>query len=254
MILSEEYRFKDFTLINYMAILELARKNYKFIFFPELQYTTGKRILLRHDLEFSVPIALKMAEIEAGLGIKATYLIQLHSDFYNILDGNNFQMVKKIQELGHQIGLHFDSHFWQINSEQELEKYLQIDKNVLQTYFDFEPKVFSFHNTNAFILACERNFYAGMINVYSKSIKENIGYCSDSTGFWRYEILEKRIRNGKDNFLQVLIHDGMWQEEVLPPRRRVYKVIDDQAAVLKKRYDKTLKKFGAKNIDWDEVI
>jgi len=88
--------------------------------------------------------------------------------------------------------------------------------------------------------------------VYSRIFKENYGYCADSTGYWRYERLEDRLREANDEKLQILIHDGMWQDVVLPPRQRVFKVIDDRSDYLKSYYDATLKKFGAKNIDWDE--
>lgn len=248
------YRFYDFTLENYKKILEKAMNNYKFSFYPDFNYKNDKVIILRHDVEFSIPIALKMSEIEADLGIKATYFLQIHSDFYNLLDKNNFASVKKIQEKGHQLGLHFDSHFWEITSEMDLEKYMFMDKQLLKQYFNIEPRVFSFHNNNAFTLSCEDDEYAGMINVYSKQFKENIGYCADSTGYWRYEILEDRLSEAKDDILQILIHDGMWQDEVLPPRRRIYKVIDSHADYMKKTYDETLKKFGASNIDWNGEV
>ena len=247
--ISKQYRFSDFTLNNYEKILQLALKNYKFQLFEKFKKNTAKTILLRHDVEFSVPIALKMAEIEASLGILSTYFIQIHSDFYNALEKNNFSAFKRIQSLGHQIGLHFDTHFWEINSLDMLKHYMEIDKKTFKAYFNIVPKVFSFHNTNSFILTLDDEKYAGMLNVYSKSFKNEFGYCSDSTGYWRYEILEQRILEAKDEVLQVLIHDGMWQEVPLPPRRRVYKVIDEQAEFLKQSYDETLKKFGAVNVD-----
>jgi hypothetical protein len=170
------------------------------------------------------------------------------------MDKGNVSSIKKVIKNGHDLGLHFDSHFWGINSEKELEEYIEIDKNMIETYFEVNIKAFSFHNTNDFVLSCENENYAGLINTYSKKFKTEVGYCADSTGYWRYERLEDRLREAKDDFLQILIHDGMWQEEVLPPRQRIYKVIDDRAAYLKKFYDTTLKKFGAKNIDWNNVL
>lgn len=252
--ISAKYRFDDFTLTNYKKLLAIALQNYSFSFYSDINPYNDKNIILRHDLEFSVPIALEMAKIEADLGIKATYFIQLHGDFYNALEKNTYNQIRKIESLGHQLALHFDAHFWGISRENELERYLQIDKETFEKYFDKSPEVFSFHNNNAFTLSCEEDTYAGMINVYAKRFKYDFGYCADSTGFWRYEVLEERLKEAKDQFLQILIHDGMWQDEVLPPRRRVYKVIDDHAAFMKKSYDETLIKFRAKNIDWEGDI
>jgi hypothetical protein len=180
--------------------------------------------------------------------------LQLHGDFYNPLEKQNLANIKKIISLGHSVGLHFDTHFWEITTDVELEKYMKIDKSVLEFHLNQDVKVFSFHNTNKFVLSCDDEQYAGMLNPYSKYFKEQIGYCADSTGFWRYEILEDRLKEANDNILQVLIHDGMWSEIMLPPRRRVYKVIDDHAIFMKKSYDQTLIKFNAKNIDWEGEV
>lgn len=252
--ISEQYRFKDFTFTNYKKLLLIALKNFCFSFYSENKSYNDKTIILRHDVEFSVPIALEMAKIENELGIQSTYFIQLHGDFYNALESNTFNQLKEIQSLGHEIGLHFDAHFWQITKEEELERFLLVDKDTFAKYFQVEPKAFSFHNNNALTLSCSKDTYAGMINVYADKYKKEIGYCADSTGYWRYEILEDRLKEAKDSILQLLVHDGMWQNEVLPPRRRIFKVIDDHANFMKKSYDDTLIKFGAKNIDWEGDI
>lgn len=252
--ISQRYRFSDFTLINYKKLLSLALKNYSFSFFKDVNLYRDNTIILRHDVEFSVPIALEMAKIESQLGIQSSYFVQLHGDFYNALETNTFNQLKEIESLGHRIELHFDAHFWQITEEEELEQFLLIDKETFANYFKIEPQVFSFHNNNSFTLSCSKDTYAGMINVYAEKYKKEIGYCADSTGYWRYEILEDRLKEAKDSVLQLLIHDGMWQEKVLPPRRRVFKVIEDHAEFMKKSYDATLGRFGAKNIDWEGEI
>jgi len=252
--IADKYRFADFTLDNYKKLLQIASSNYSFIPFHNIQESENSCIIWRHDLEFSIPIAVQMAEIESELGIKSTWFIQIHGDFYNILEKNTFNSINHIKSLGHEIGLHFDSHFWNVNNKEDLEKYLNFDKLVIENYFRITLKVFSFHNTNDFVLSCENEEYAGMLNVYSHRIKTCYGYCSDSTGYWRYEILEQRLKEAKDKILQVLIHDGMWQNDVLPPRRRIFNVIDHHCEFMKKSYDETLKKFNANNIDWEGEI
>lgn len=249
--ISNKFRFRDFTFANYKRLLLLAKEHYEFIFFNGEIKIENKSILLRHDVEFSVPIALQMAKIENQLGIKATYFVQLHGDFYNALEKSTFRQLKEIESLGHRLELHFDAHFWEITKKDQLKRFLYIDKETFEKYFDSTPQAFSFHNNNAFTLSCEEDTYAKMINVYASRFKTDFGYCSDSTGYWRFEVLEERLKEAKDHILQVLIHDGMWQDEVLPPRRRIYKVIDNHAFFMKKSYDKTLKKFDAKNIDWE---
>lgn len=241
--------FADFTLANYKKLLVFAKKNFVFNFYND--GFVSKSILLRHDLEFSVPIALRMAEIEADLGIRSTYFVQLHSEFYNTLEKSSLKDIKQIEKLGHQIGLHFDSHFWDIQEETQLDKSIEFDKLILEKYLETQLKAFSFHNNTPFTLSCRKDKYGGLINVYSDYFRERYAYNADSLGYWRYERLEDRLRDAKEDALQILIHDGMWQDEVLPPRRRVYKVIDENAARLKRLYDEHLTKIGQKNIDWE---
>ena len=247
-----DFKFNDFTLSNYRKLLSLALTNYEVRLFNQ-SYKT-KSILLRHDLEFSVSIALRMAEIETDLGIRSTYFVQLHSEFYNTLEKSSLKGIKQIEKLGHHIGLHFDSHFWDIQSETQLDRCIESDKSILEKYLGTEIQAFSFHNNTAFTLSCRKDKYGGLLNVYSDYFRERYAYNADSLGYWRYERLEDRLKEAKEEALQILIHDGMWQDEVLPPRRRVFKVIDENAARLKTLYDNHLNKIGQKNIDWEGDI
>ena len=251
---SELYKFSDFTLINYKKLINIAKKNnYSFSSFEPSFPGNEKLILWRHDVEFSPFIALKMAIIEAEEGEKATYFFQLHSEFYNILEKEISEIVDKIKLLGHDIGLHFDPHFFNIEKEAELEKHLELDKQYFNAIFDTNIKVFSFHNTNKFILSCENHQYAGLINVYSKYFKSDFSYCTDSTGFWRYERLEEVLNDPGITKLQVLTHDAMWNDNVLSPRQRVLTSVEANMERVKKFYDQALSKVGVKNVDWDKV-
>jgi hypothetical protein len=247
-----KYNFSDFTLDNYHRLLSLAKSNYTFRLFNE-EYIS-RSILLRHDLEFSIPIALTMAEIEAELGVKSTYFIQLHSEFYNTLEKESIKAIKQIEKSGHQLGLHFDSHFWGIENEDQLDTNIRFDKRIIEDYFDTEVKAFSFHNNTEFTLSCRKDSYGGLLNVYSDYFRTHYAYNADSLGYWRFERLEDLLNEAKEETIHILIHDGMWQEDVLPPRRRVYKVIDENSARLKKLYDDHLTKIGQKNIDWEGDI
>ena len=99
------------------------------------------------------------------------------------------------------------------------------------------------------MLSCKHYQYGGLINVYAESFKKNYQYCADSTGYWRYEILDEVLRDENVRHLQVLTHDAMWSEDILSPRKRVRKSIQDNAERVKAQYDQILIDFGAKNID-----
>ena len=64
----------EFSKQGYADLLEQMRKaNYKFVRMSEALESSGKRAILRHDVDFSVEYAFEMAELESQKGIVATY-------------------------------------------------------------------------------------------------------------------------------------------------------------------------------------
>ena len=170
----EKYRFDYFTLSNYRKLLELAiANNFQFISFSDNFDSERKDIIWRHDVEFSPDIELDMAKLENESGVQTTYFFQIHSEFYNIFERYFSNILKEIQSLGHYIGLHFDSHYYSVQTVEELDKYIKIDKEYFENVFNIKLEVFSFHNTTPFILNCENFRYGGLINVYSSFFKKN---------------------------------------------------------------------------------
>lgn len=246
----EKYNFDYFTIKHYREIVRLAKDlGFEFILHKDEFKPNRKDIIWRHDVEFSPDIALKMAEIEHDLGVKGTYFFQMHSEFYNTFERHMSGILYKIKDLGHHIGLHYDSHYYNVNDEKTLERTLRQDKTYFEQVFNLKLDTFSFHETTPFILSCQKDSYGGMLNVYSKKIKDNYQYCADSTGYWRYEILDEVLRDESVRHLQVLTHDAMWSDDVLSPRQRVRTSIQANAERVKERYDQILIEFGAKNID-----
>ena len=226
----EKYCFDDFTLDNYRRLILLAIENgFKFILHKDLYVPERKDVIWRHDVEFEPSIALKMAEIEHQEGVVTSYFFQLHSPFYNIIDPYNRAVFHSIYELGHLVGLHFDSAYWGIDDERQLDDCITLDKEYLQRNLGVVIDTFSFHNTTPFTHSCLDTEYGGLINVYSRFFKQHYDYCSDSLGFWRYDRLEDVLMNRNVQHLQVLTHDGNWAEEVMSPRKRFAKVMHDHA-------------------------
>lgn len=226
----EKYHFDDFTLANYTRLIELAKdKGFKFILHKDEFVPERKDVIWRHDVEFEPDIALKMAEIENEAGVQATYFFQLHSGFYNVMSCHYRQVFHQIKDLGHCVGLHFDSAYWGITSEDQLNDFIKIDKEYLEKNMNVEIDTFSFHNTTPFTQGCLEYKYCGLINVYASFFKEHYNYCGDSLGYWRFDRLEDVLKDNKVQHLQVLTHDGNWNEEVLSPRKRYVKVFHDHA-------------------------
>lgn len=242
------YNFKDFTTQNYKKIIRVAKKQYQFRLFNNYRWGSNYILLWRHDIDFSVHRAAKLAEIESKEGIKATYFILLHSEFYNLLEKETSYLIKKIITLGHDIGIHFDTHYYDLTNETELETYLDMEKEFLEKIFHVKISSFSFHINDVFTQCFTKDQYAGLTNVYSSFFKQKAGYCSDSNGYWRFRKLINVLRDRKDKCLQVLTHPGLWQDKEMSPRQRIWRAIEGRAKKTKLWYNQTLKQYGRKNI------
>ncbi|MCX6166224.1 MAG: hypothetical protein NTU73_15415 [Ignavibacteriae bacterium] len=246
---SDKYNFKDFSRKNYKRLLEIARKNYSFVLYNK-RPLNFKSIYLRHDIDISVNSALPLAKIESELNIKSTYFLLLHSDFYNLFEKEISSIVKNIIKLGHKIGLHFDSHYYNIKNEINLEAKLLLEKKIIENIFDTEVKVFSFHNPNRFALNCRKYQYSDMINTYSDYFQKNVTYISDSNGYWRHKNLEDYLTDAREKNLQILLHPEWWQASVMSPKERIWRCIDGRALKSRKKYIAVLNKFRRNNFDW----
>lgn len=226
----EKYRFKDFTFDNYKRLIQQAKvKGFHFILHKDEYVADRKDVIWRHDVEFEPDYALKMAQIEHEEGVEATYFFQLHSPYYNVMDPHYREVFHQIKDMGHCVGLHFDSAYWGITSENQLNDYITIDKEYLEKNMSVEIDTFSFHNTTPFTQSCLEYRYGGLINVYSSFFKEHYNYCGDSLGYWRFDRLENVLNDDNVRHLQVLTHDANWNENVLSPRKRFAYVMTERA-------------------------
>lgn len=95
----------DFTEKKYRELL-ISLKLREYLFRTFLDYRSnikeGSTIILRHDVDRLPGNALKMAELEAQLGIKGSYYFRIVPESYDP------EIIKKIAKLGHEIGYHYE--------------------------------------------------------------------------------------------------------------------------------------------------
>ena len=230
---------QDFTEEHYLAVLREAQMRYQFAVYHNIPWDR-KFVLWRHDIDFSINRALRLAELEAEVGVVATYFVNLHSNFYNPLEASQSKMLRRIIELGHDLGLHFDACYHDLKSEEELDEPLEIEKQTLERFLHCPIRVFSFHNPTSLHLSWNRDQYAGLVNCYSDSLLKNTSYCSDSNGYWRFRRLLDLVVSESEQRLQILTHDGHWQSYPMAPRERVLRCVYGRANAVIADYDQTL--------------
>lgn len=253
-----DYHIEDFTEENYRKLLRMARNNFEFIQFSDIDKIAKDRVVIwRHDIDYSVHRALALAKIEAEEGVRAVFFVHLHSAFYHIWEKEITELIIRIQETGGEIGLHFDPAYYDLKNTDyaRMEKMLCDEKRFLESIIGKAVNAFSFHNpdTGGGFLHIPKKHIAGMVNVYHASIRKEFTYCSDSNGYWRFQRLEELLHQAdseeeNDRKLHILTHPAWWQQKAVPPRERIKRSIYGRAAKAMQDYDDFLKQCGRINV------
>lgn len=238
---------EDFTTTQYRELLDIAGRSYRFVRYTEIP-AEERFVLWRHDVDYSLNRSLRLAEIEHEAGVAATYFVNPHCEFYNLLEKDQRRICRRLVELGHDIGLHFDAEYHDVEDEGQLDRLVAVEAALLADICGTAIKVFSFHNPTDFLLSCERDAYGGLINCYSASFKVRLAYCSDSNGYWRFRRLRDVLEQASDPRLQVLTHPGWWQESPAPPRQRIFRSVYGRANAVMRSYDRVLASHGRENL------
>ena len=104
-----DLRSSMFDLHNYRDIL-LAFKNHDYHFNlirSVAEEINNKTVFLRHDIDLYLFKSEEMARVEYELNSQSTYYVLL-TGHYNIFQEENIKILKKIKDMGHDIGLHYD--------------------------------------------------------------------------------------------------------------------------------------------------
>lgn len=246
---STKYNFADFTRENYRSLIRLAKEKYVFRSFVDFQKDECY-VLWRHDVDFSIHSARKLAQIEAEEGVVTTYFLLLHSPFYNLFEQETTNCVRDMMAMGHSVALHFDAEYYSIADQESLKKRLQQEAKTLEVYFGAKIDVFSFHNPSTNTQQFTEWQYGGLVNTYAQFFQKEVAYCSDSNGYWRFRRLEDVLREGQNSRLQVLTHPVWWQDTIMSPRQRIHRCVDERARKNKAFYEQLLREFGRENVDW----
>lgn len=220
-----------FTFDEYESLLEeLQRGDYRFQSFRDP--ITDGTLLLRHDVDFSPRKAVRMAEIEAELGITATYFFLLSAPVYNVFSRQIRERVREIERLGHDVGLHFDSHqYWSDRPDDgALRDRILGERDALSAIAELTD-VIAFHNPPEWTLGIT---FAGFTHTYEPRYFEQIGYVADSNQRWRGE---PPLPDGVPDALQLLTHPVLWGDSDRSKDEHLREAYEDAEAQLHRRID-----------------
>lgn len=194
----------DFTYKEYINLINLLkRKNYQFTNYNNYK-KTNKSVIFRHDIDNSLEKALEIAKLENENDVKSIFFVLLSTDFYNIFSKKSNALLRGIMNYGHKIGLHFDEKRYVIANKEELEQYVEYERNILESVIETSLDAVSMHRPSKWILENDIQFET-IVNSYSKEFYNQFKYLSDSRMYWREDILTI-IESEQYDKLHILTH------------------------------------------------
>jgi len=209
-----------FSYNEYKNIIKLVESNLPIMDFANIDEKTDKYCVIRHDIEFSLDRAYKLAKIEQQLGISSTYTVQLRNNTYNALSDKNLILIHKIEQLGHKIGLHICPDL--LSSKSKIIEEIHKEINIFQNYCGFKIDRFAFHRPNLRpellswylkipeLINCNGKNYFHYFT--TRPDKLNVTYLSDSNHQWKsgHPI---NLDFNKTKKLQINTHPFSWTEK-----------------------------------------
>ncbi len=203
---------RDFTFRPYIHLLyALLENGYEIMTFEQWCETkkTGKIAILRHDVDLKAINSLRIAEIEADLGVQSSYYFRV------VPQSNQPEIIRSIVKLGHEVGYHYeDVSLFNGDLVQALTHF----KKQLAYFRTFYPvktvcmhgsPVSKFDNRDLWKNNKYQDFdiigepYFDFLN------QKNISYFTDTARMWngeKYNIRDKSVNNSEISAINKNIH------------------------------------------------
>lgn len=207
-----------FNLSHYAEIISVGiRAGYKWSTFCTKVASNEKNIFLRHDIDNDISAAHRMARLESGLGVHATYLVMLRSSNYNPAEGRNIRMLQQMAEMGHDLGLHFSLvDHPKPGRAEDLAGLIRRDAELLGSLLGCPIPVFGFHNP-----ADDGQYkieVPGLVNTYAAEFFDEAYYLSESNMRWRKGCPCETLSACSHHRVQLLVHPLSFAEELSSDR------------------------------------
>jgi hypothetical protein len=215
---------EDFSYDYYRRILATVADRFTPRLFrdaAQLSTWTAPSVFLRHDIDISLPPAVRMAAVERQCGTPSTYMVMTQSRLYDISRSEPARMLREIAAMGHEIGVHFDCPEELRNGNGRLETIEQLilrDCERLEGALGAPVHSISFHRPIPWLLHGPL-LVRGKVNAYAGELMG--WYLSDSKGNWRAGEPLPQLSNQSKTVLQLLTHPIWWGEEHEYPAQRL---------------------------------
>ena len=191
-----------FSIIGYQNLLKrFVDRNYNFST-EWLERTKKNTLYLRHDVDFSVDYAFKLAKLEKKLNIKSSYFFLLTSNMYNPLSQANQEAINEIANMDHKISIHFDP-----TAHNSLDSFAY-EKKIFEDIFNVDIDIISIHRPGRFLENNNTEIFNTAHTYQDKFFKDSV-YISDSQMKDPSDKIELYLSNPTKP-LHLLLHPIWW--------------------------------------------
>jgi len=191
----------------------------------------GAKLILRHDIDFSMRLARRQAEVNAELGASATFFFLLTSEHYNLASAEGKSALKAIVACGQAIGVHLDIAAYP--EDVDLEAAASKECDLLADLAETKMEAVSFHRPVQRLLGGESDL-AGLPHAYGLKFFTQIDYCSDSRGRFHHGSPFDRAAFHDRAPMQLLLHPIWWMREAeVEPIAALLEVEAERCAALR---------------------
>ncbi len=236
------YQLPDFSLDGYAGlIVRLREAGYRFAPAGAMRSVESRPTLyLRHDIDLHLVHVDRMAELEASLGVSATYYLALTQP-YNVMSSENGALIGRLIELGHEIGLHYDLVCYPTDPDEALER-LDWEVSVLERVSGTAVRSICMHQPHT---GLENLFAIGgrWLNPHDPRLAKGLMYVSDSCRAWRDESLLRCLGDDPPTRVMLNTHPEVWLDgSILERERYLDEVVMRNATEQPRRYiDETVR-------------
>lgn len=167
---------------------------------------SARTIYLRHDVDYSLELAVELAELNAELGIAGTFFVQLRAQLYNAFEQVERERLLRLRALEQEVALHFVLDPGSAPAPEELLR----EHELLRTLVPDATPAFSWHQPSPVALDAAELDEIGLVNAYGRRFFREMPYLSDSTHRASVDALQEEVDAVEGDALQLLLHPVNW--------------------------------------------
>jgi hypothetical protein len=203
---------KQYSRDSYRLLLSDAiAEGYRFGLFHETADTGEERVLyLRHDVDFSLAMAVELARINAQLGVTGTFFILLRGPAYNAATRRSQERLAELLTLGQRIAFHWAAPHEVPADHDALANHVRAEFELASRIIPELDPVFAVHSPDGKLMRrCVELDCPPLVNANGNLFSRRMPYYADSNLRYSVETWRALIRRGEPS-LHVLLHPVNW--------------------------------------------